>query len=295
MGDSAKPGEFRGVDPEKIKEWKDRMANPAPLEAEPRPDLVERYSLFRETIQLKAGAVVYHPCGENDVSPSSAFPESRVIYVDQNEKAMAALQQAGFTAHTASALEFNPGPVDILIMLNPCIDPDFPASHVVPAGFVLCNDYHKSASSLRENPDYELTGVIRMTAEGLIFDTEKLEDFWKDVETDQEFQNAPFSWGALTYGEATELVREGEKIGIIAADTRKSILDAHKEIIERIIEKAGEQIHDMGEGQMFLTSEDKRTVMILNTALPRKKGAVDDIFVFQKKVTANSQQLDTEK
>src|ERR1035437_2277782 len=140
------------------------------LKAEARPDLVAKYQLFDKMVN-PSKSVVYHPCGSDDVSPSVAFPNSRVIYVEQDEQAVVALQKGGFEAHHASALEYDPSDVDILIMLNPQISPTIPASHVKESGYVVCNDYHATATALRTNPDLQLRGLIRVAKDkGLIYD-----------------------------------------------------------------------------------------------------------------------------
>ena len=211
--ESSKSGKSRPIEPDinsLSKHILGEAYKPSPekssIEAEPRPDLVAKYSLFREKFQPKAD-VIYHPCGANDVSPSAAFPESRVIYVDIDDESVDALKKGGFEAHAASALEFDPGKVDILIMLNPQISPDVPSSYVIKNGFVLSNDYHGTASSLHQNKQYQFLGVvIESKGRELVLDTENLEDYWKEVETEEEFRNAPFGWGAVDYETAVEVV-----------------------------------------------------------------------------------------
>lgn len=263
-------------------------AEPKPIEAEPRPDLVAKYSLFREKLNPKAD-VIYHPCGANDVSPSVAFPDSKVVYVDIDEKSVEALKKGGFEAHAASALEFDPGDVDILIMLNPQISPDVPSSHVVENGFVLSNDYHGTASSLHRDNQYQLCALIRMSqCQELMFDTENLEDYWKEIDTEEEFRNAPFNWGATNYAMAVPVVET-------ITGKRKNVLAEYKKIIDMAREqqrqKNAQMLAEHPEWAEFTADPDKEDVLmfnrgdrqfVLSTTLPRKKGAVDDIFVFQK-------------
>jgi len=99
-----------------------------PIEPESQPDLVAKYLLFKEKFNPKANVVYYPSCGGNNISPSVAFLNSRIIYVDIDEKSVEVLKKGGFEAYAASALEFNPGDVDILIMLNHQISPDVPSS-----------------------------------------------------------------------------------------------------------------------------------------------------------------------
>lgn len=267
---------------------------PKPIEVEPRPDLVAKYLLFREKFKPKAD-VVYHPCGANDISPSVAFPDSRVIYVDIDDKFVDALKKCGFEAHTASALEFDPGNVDILIMLNPTIPPDVPSSHVCENGFVLSNDYHGTASSLHRNEQYQLRAMVRTSNVGeLMLDTENLEDYWREIDTDEEFQNAKLDWGAANYTMAVPVVESvtGKKENILA-EYKKIIAMAREE--ER--RKNDEIIAENPELAELIGDPDKEDAImfdyngrqfVLVTTLPRKKGTVDDIFVFQK-VESDSQ------
>lgn len=265
-----------------------------PIEAEPRPDLVAKYSLFRERFKPKDD-VVYHPCGANDVSPSVAFPNSRVIYVDIDDKSVEALKKGGFEAHTASALEFDPGNVDILIMLNPTIPPDAPSSHVGENGFVLSNDYHGTASSLHRNEQYQLRAMVR-TSKGreLMLDTENLEDYWREIDTEEEFQNAPFDWGAAHYTMAVPVVEAvtGKKENILA-EYKKIIATAREEQRRKNAQTIAEHpafaefMGDPDTEDVLMFNHDGRQ-FVLATTLPRKKGTVDDIFVFQK-VKSNSQ------
>lgn len=260
---------------------------PKKIEAEPQSDLVAKYSLFRERLKPRAD-VVYHPGGANDISPSVAFPDSRVVYVDIDDKSVEALRSGGFEAHTASALEFDPGDVDILIMLNPTIPPDVPSSHVVENGFVLSNDYHGTASSLHRNEHYQLRAMVRTSRGELIWDAESLEDYWKEIDTEEEFKNAPFDWGAANYAMAVPVVEA-------VTGKKKNVLAEYKNIIAMAREEQRKQNAQMRaehpEFAEFMGDPDKEDVLIFNhegrqfvleTTLPRKKGTVDDIFVFQK-------------
>lgn len=242
---------------------------PILVEAHPRPDLVARYSLFRENFHPKAD-VVFHPCGADDVSPSSVFPGSRIIYCDIDEKSMEALKKSGFEAHTASALEFNPGNVDILIMINPAIPPDVPSSHVIQDGYVLCNNYHGTTSPLRQNKEFQLRAVIRTPSEGEhILDMENLEDYWKEIDTEEEFRSAPFDWGAIDYDTAASVVEA-------VTGKKENVLAEYKKIIALAKEQQGSSDQDV------LYFEHNGRHHIIETTLPRKKGTVDDIFVFQR-------------
>lgn len=271
----------------------DKMPNPEiepkSVEAEAHADLVAKYSLFREKLNPKAD-LVYHPCGANDVSPSIAFPNSRVVYVDIDEKSVDALKRGGFEAHTASALEFDPGNVDILILLNPQIPPNIPASHVVKNGFILSNDYHGTASTLHHSSDqYQIRAMVRTLRGGeLILDTKNLEDYWKEIDTEEEFKNAPFDWGAANYEAAVTVVEAvtGKKENILA-EYKKIIATAREELRQKNAKILEEQpqmadfINNADEAYALMFKHNEKE-FFLATTFPKKKGTVDDIFVFQK-------------
>ena len=262
-----------------------RVGEARVFEAEPYPDLVAKYSLFGEKLSPKAD-VVYHPCGANDVSPSAAFPHSRVIYVEISKKSVEALKRGGFEAHEVSALEFDPGAVDILVLLNPQISPKTPSSHVVRGGYVLCNDYHGTATELNRGGEFEFRAIIRKSKnKELIFDTANLEDCWKEVETEEEFRSAPFSFGKLNYEDAATMVEA-------VAGTSKNILAEYKKIIRMAKEQVGRALANFPDNEKpnkqsqempFLDFEKDGQQFVLETAMPKKKGSVDDLFVFQKK------------
>lgn len=274
--------------PEEAPQPSRQVALPNAMEAKSHPGLVARYSLFRDRLDPKAD-VVYHPCGANDVSPSTVFPNSRVIYVDNDPGSVEALKRGGFEIHAASALEFDPGNVDVLIMLNPEISPNIPSSHVVKGGFAISNNYHGTASALHQNDQYQLQAIIRASQNGeLIFDTENLEDCWKEIETEEEFKNAPSTWGVVNYATAAKIVE-------IITGKKENILVEYKKIVEATREtekqKRTKMIEEQPELASLLGDPDKEDIFMLNhegrqyalpVRLPRKKGTVDDIFIFQK-------------
>ncbi|MEK7680697.1 MAG: hypothetical protein AAB348_01450 [Patescibacteria group bacterium] len=286
-GSEIPPGSFRPAPPTESKIGRETK----PAKAESHPDLVARYSLFKEKLEPK-NETVYHPCGAYDVSPSIAFPKSRVIYVDLDKKSIEALKKAGYEAYAKSALKFNPGNIDILILLNPQIPPDIPASHVTPGGYVLSNDYHRTASTLKINPNFKLQAVIGNSKNGPIFDTKKLEDYWAEVETDDEFKDARFSWGLENYESAARLVE-------LVTGKRENILREYKNIIKgareqerqadaRFVAENPEISIPKKSARDPIFFEHNGKQLILNPNLPRKKGTVDDIFVFQKNIEVNN-------
>lgn len=256
------------------------------LEVKHDDDLIARYRLFQYTTGVNP-ATVYHPCSAEDDSPSIAFPKSRIIYVETDTAAVTALKKAGHEAHLASAEEFNPGKVDVLILLNPVISPDYPVQFVAQGGYVLCNDYHDTASDLRKKPNWKFKGIILRNKDGqLKFDTENLGQCWEVIKSEEEWKKAPFTWRALDYETAANYVEivTGKRKNVLAEYTK--LLEQAKQEHQTSMEKMKEKYPEMAnllskQADEYLIRRNNHT-LVLDTHLPKKKGTVDDIFVFQK-------------
>ena len=122
---------------------------------------------------------------------------------------------------------------------------------------------------------------------GSVFDTENLDDYWKEVETEEEFRNSVGGFRATDYRTASKIVK---------AITGKSenILIEYKKIVEMAKEQERQRsVKNLAEYPDFkpcagdpniLTFDHGDRQFSLAIALPRKKGSVDDTFVFQKKL-----------
>ena len=143
---------------------------------------VKQISLFKDAFNPKAD-VIYYPCSEFDLSVNEVFPDSRVIYADINYEVFEALKNKGLDVHHVSALQFNPGSVDILFLFNPQIDPYIPASFVKSGGYVICNDYHATAQKMATDKKFEIVGVIGDGEDGKqVLITDSLNDYVTLVE-----------------------------------------------------------------------------------------------------------------
>lgn len=247
------------------------------LEAEPIAGLVESYRIFQKEFRPKTDTI-YYPCSAYDVSPTEAFPDSRVIYVEIDPDAVEALQGAGVEVHHSSALEFNPGDVDVLILQNPQIPPDTPCSFVMEGGFVLCNDYHQTATKTHANPEFSLCGVIKPPIEDSsqpTLEKEDLEGYLCEIESDEEFERVSAdNFGiAVDYQTAKSLVAT-----ILHRDTE--ILAGYKEITEM----AREEALASGSGDSSLLGLERNGAKFtINTILPQKREAAGGIYIFQRK------------
>jgi hypothetical protein len=279
-----KPGEFR------------ENTEPVPrpeehaLQLEASKSLIARFAVIKKELNPKAD-IIYYPSCHVDTSISQAFPESRIVYVDIDEKAVNALRKAGLEAYKEDALMFKPdGPVDILLMLNPSISPEKPLETLADEGYMLCNDYHGTATKVRMTSEYELVGIVRVKDRQTILDTENPEDYWKDIDSEEEFKQAPFSFGAVYYKTAQKVVERltGAKENVlerykqIIAEAREQTRMKREALVKSQPELAQFRIHDEQDDLLQYDRGQDEPVMI-DTRLPRKKGTVDDLFIFKKR------------
>ena len=249
-------------------------------------DLVESYRCFQKGIRRNNFDVVYHPCSANDVSPSVAFPKSRVIYADIDHDAMQTLNDNGYEAHEEDASNFDlKTEADVLILVNPAINTDKASEKVAIGGYVLCNNYFDTAIEMKQNSDFQFLGVITSKEGHKYFDKKNLEDYWKEVETNEEWQKAPLTFGAgADYTTAAMIVKK------VTGETN-NILQGYKELVERargqMRRKKSASISmeltdvDMEFEDIVLLEHDGET-FVLDTHLPNKKGQADDIFVYKR-------------
>lgn len=132
---------------------------------EASPDVVAEFQLACEEFGIDP-KVIYSPCCETNVTPSRAFPQAKVIYLDNRDYPVGILREAGYNVVKADAKQYVPEEeVDLVILENPQIGPDFVARTVKPGGHVFCNDYSHTAVQMAKLPDFELLGLIQRTSD----------------------------------------------------------------------------------------------------------------------------------
>lgn len=262
--------------------------------AKPREDLVQQYEVFKKFLPANPRRI-YHPCSANDISPTYGFPDSHVIYTDKDEKSIHAIQKLGLDASVADATEFDPGVVDLVILLNPGISPDVPVSHLVEGGHVLCNDWHSTATDLHNNSGYEFVGGISRKADSYFIDTSNPEQYWQQVENEEEWKQARFSWGDIGYEQAADVVEQitGKRVNVMSEYLK--IVDEQRERMRISNEELLAENPDMAEMLATLEAEDEfvfthndRT-FVVSGKLPKKKGTTEDLLIFRKKSVDETQ------
>jgi hypothetical protein len=287
--------------------------------------LVRSLTTFKDGFHPNAEGI-YYPSSGIDASIAKAFPESRIVFLDIEESVVESLKKAGYEAVQASSQEFVPDkPVDVLLLLNPATNPEKPVATVAEGGYVLCNDYHGTASQLRDDQALKLVAMIREGKGGEKLIDMEPEDYWREIETDEEFKNAPFSWGAVDYENAKlALEKLGRPTDNVLAEYKKLLEEAKEEsrksiqkewddreegfkevlrlskefeepgttdLLPEQVEAFRKQYYESiqrrlaeGASDMLMIKDPNNPTMpiILDGSFPRKKGTVDDLFVYQK-------------
>ncbi len=247
-------------------------------------NIVGACRLFTDHFRPEVNLVYYPSCGI-DISPSTAFKNSHVVYVDLDKNCVTALRQKGFDAREEDAKTFQPNePIDILILLNPGGTGEEPAKHVANDGYVLCNDYHQTATHLNDNLDFIVVGVVSKSKDDdeQLLVTDHLEQYWEEVQSDEELKQAPFSFSRADRKMVLNILKKR-----IGEERLKQVIEDGKLVVEykKILAEAkarSTKLEDSNqEDENFLVDtfgEDNELLL----SLPRKKGTVDDIYIYQR-------------
>lgn len=229
MTHEPQPGSFRdATDDQDLELWKARVQSLADAKQEPYESFAEGWGEIIVALKLQPGRV-YYPCSNMDIVLSSLFPDAEIFYADKDERIVERLRELGLTALSVSAEVFDPGPVDLVYLLNPQIPPFVPASRVKLGGYVVCNNYHGTANEMRSLNYFELIGAVVETSGITEFVTHDLQSFWEHVviSSDEDFaykypERYSLCVGALkTIGYDGMQVTEAIKKGIFSRPTRR--------------------------------------------------------------------------
>ncbi|MFC6766210.1 hypothetical protein [Natrinema soli] len=124
-------------------------------------DRIAQYGAVANRFGIDAD-VVYHPGSGHDVSPSVAFPEAEVTYVDVDVAAMDDLAAAGYAARLADATAYSvDGGADVIILRNAgLVEEAIVERNLRAGGWVLANDHLESAHHVAGMDRIELVGVV---------------------------------------------------------------------------------------------------------------------------------------
>jgi len=174
-------------------------------------DRVAQYEVFADYFDVSPG-VVYHPGSGHDVSPSEAFPESRVVYVDVDEAAMTDLNRSGYDAVSADAAAYEMDErANVIIFRNAgMLEEAIVDANLRAGGWVLANDHLESATHLVRMDSLELVGIIpdTWTGDEPTVDTRDLDAYLSPIETDTEYRK----WRPDEYERVEESAADGKQL-----------------------------------------------------------------------------------
>lgn len=121
---------------------------------------IQAFNLFSHVFQPTLN-VIYYPGSSTDTRPSNteSFRKSRIIYLDNKQEAIQTLKGEHYEAHLGNAENFNPGEVNLLLLLN--FYAEEPLKYVAKNGYVICNNHW--TGTLRKmlgQSDFKLVGVF---------------------------------------------------------------------------------------------------------------------------------------
>nr|WP_233340480.1 hypothetical protein [Haloprofundus sp. MHR1] len=124
-------------------------------------DRIAQYRAVANRFGIDAD-VVYHPGSGHDVSPSVAFPEAGVTYVDVDVAAMDDLAAAGYAARWADATAYTVGGgADVIILRNAgLVEEAIVERNLQAGGWVLANDHLESARHVAGMDGIDFVGVV---------------------------------------------------------------------------------------------------------------------------------------
>jgi hypothetical protein len=239
--------------------------------------LAEGYKKLIDVAQHPPQTILY-PCSRLDVTPSTAFPEAAVTYIDAERDVVKKLLHEGYDAHCAwvpagrpdeeglfqegNLPAFSPrGETDLLILLNPQIAPFEVVRWVRRNGYVICNNYHSTADEMHTCKDFSPIAMLDISTHEVA--TQGITDCFELITTDAEYMTlAPEAYKKI------QRFMRGRLRTLFPG-----IFDV-SHVIQEYLEKA------RGRYTMF------DTVFIGKHRLPRplrkKDSNADDLFLFRK-------------
>ncbi|WP_336328635.1 hypothetical protein [Halovenus sp. HT40] len=167
-------------------------------------DRVTQYEAFARHFDVTP-EVVYYPGAGQDVSPSAAFPESRVVYADVDAAAMDELDKAGYETVSADATahELETGADVILFQNAGLMEESIVERNLREGGWVLANNHLESAEHVDALETVELVGVIPDENRRAV-NTLNLDGYLSRIDTEPESAVDPDSQLPLTKGSSLD-------------------------------------------------------------------------------------------
>jgi len=177
--------------------------------------LISIYTAFNNRVHSPT-SVLYPSCGF-DASPSKVF--ENVVFVDAekgNEGCVQALKEAGLNAIKQDIREYRPKQAhDLLILLNPVISHEWATRHLPSGGWIISNDYHRTASDINSDSNFSLWGTIdflerdRRKKDFIVDISRNLEGLFEPVKDSEELKLLRPNEYKFIYSLVNNWVRQG--------------------------------------------------------------------------------------
>lgn len=106
--------------------------------------------LVKDKIEIKT---IYYPSCGTDITIHFAFQEARIYFLDCDPKVVEALKRQGYKATIGRVEETQiREKVDLVFMHNPQTTSIAPTDSLRVDGYLVCNNFHGTASILRKQP-----------------------------------------------------------------------------------------------------------------------------------------------
>ncbi|GEM_PF-7029553 len=227
--------------------------------------------------------IVYYPFCGTDISPEIAFPNSQIIYADNNASCVTTMTDDSRDIHEESATSWAPEkPIDFLLLSNPGdgVPIDTPLQALAENGFVACTKYHGVAERIYSNPKFILLGVVRKDQqETYQLDNESLADYFTPVSDDESWQNSTPERFEMSYSDAKTIIDE-----LYPEEAPAGIFETYTKLLETAADQAGEEAKNLP--FLSYTINEKKYQL---KKLPKKKTLGTNLLIFQKKATETSE------
>jgi len=220
-----------------------REVNYEPPELDYNPILEAELAKFASSLDRDPETVYYPFCGK-DITPERAFPDSHVIFVDNDANCINALKNNKRDVRQASAIDWLPAEkIDVLVLVNPGsgVPIEYSLEALKEQGNICCTDYHSVATRLARRPDLEIKKIIIPAKDDkseAIEITENLEDYFSPVSTDEEWQQAETSRFQMSYENARKVLAS------LVTNSRNILYD-YETLLEYIKRENPEQDFDI--------------------------------------------------
>jgi len=203
---------------------------------------IEMFRVFMSELRPRTDIIVYPGCS-TDISPSQIF-SGRIIYVDTYKPAVKTLKKAGLEVYHQDATQYEPDEqIDIVISRRYGVLQNHAKllDKLRDGGYILTDGAYEQQDDILHNTQLELIGVLRKdyTSSAFVLDRESPEDYFNEVETDEEFKQVSALFDGSEQGINIKLVSFKQAAGVVYEVTGKedNILVEFRKIVDQVKEE----------------------------------------------------------